>query len=72
MNVRNSPGMTQQGMRLPSASKVRDQVEAYERSGARDANTYAEAQARTERQMPGERCVIPPASGSTTLPAGGP
>ena len=32
--------MTPQGTYLPSASKVRDQVEAYERSGGQEANTF--------------------------------
>ena len=32
--------MTPQGTYLPSASKVRDQVETYERSGGQEANTF--------------------------------
>jgi F420H(2)-dependent quinone reductase len=32
--------MTPQGTYLPSASKVRDQVEAYERSGGQEAKTF--------------------------------
>jgi hypothetical protein len=34
------PGITPQGTYLPSASKVRDQVETYERSGGQEANTF--------------------------------
>jgi deazaflavin-dependent oxidoreductase (nitroreductase family) len=38
--MEGTPGMTLQGEYVPSAAKwVRDQVEAYERSGGREANT---------------------------------